>query len=86
VIELAATPFDDSVGEWEVVVARPYDRGMPSQGFERRFSFVGLKTRRGESMVTKSRPRLTGDTNTCGCDAKATTWTAGHQRPAGRRD
>jgi hypothetical protein len=25
---------DDSVGEWEVVVARPYDRGSPSEGSE----------------------------------------------------
>jgi hypothetical protein len=31
---LVATPFDDSVGEWEVVVARPYDRGNPSEGFD----------------------------------------------------
>jgi hypothetical protein len=25
---------DDSVGKWEVVVARPYDRGSPSEGSE----------------------------------------------------
>jgi hypothetical protein len=25
---------DDSVGEWEVVVARPYDRGSPGEGSE----------------------------------------------------
>jgi hypothetical protein len=29
-----AMPLDDSVGEWEVAVARPYDRGSASEGFE----------------------------------------------------
>jgi hypothetical protein len=34
VIELVATPFEHSVSEWEVVVARPYDRGSRSEGSE----------------------------------------------------
>ena len=33
-IALVSTPFENSVGEWEVVVARPYDRGSPSEGSE----------------------------------------------------
>jgi hypothetical protein len=31
---LVATSFDESVGEREVVVARPYDRGRPGEGVE----------------------------------------------------
>jgi hypothetical protein len=31
---LVATPLDDSAGEWEVVAARPHDRGNPAEGFE----------------------------------------------------
>jgi hypothetical protein len=29
-----ATPLDDAAGEWEVVAARPHDRGSPAEGFE----------------------------------------------------
>jgi hypothetical protein len=32
------------------------------------------------------RPHPNGDTNSCGCAAKARMWIAGHQRPAGRPD
>jgi hypothetical protein len=31
---LVATPSDDAAGEWEVVAARPHDRGSPAEGFE----------------------------------------------------
>ena len=82
---LVATPFDDAAGEWEVVAARPHDRGIPAEGFEETVLVRGVEeeARRvfGDEVASASdrgyqylRPRCRG--RDMYCWPPATGWTS----------